>query len=67
MSPLINKGSSREKKELTPEQRRQRAHDLMAHLERLRPYINAPGFRDWNEAFQKAERSLHTSEDNSKS
>jgi len=55
-----------EKKGLPPEQRRLRAQDLMAHLERLRPYINAPGFRDWHQAFQKAELAIHSTEDNSK-
>ena len=49
-----------ERPALTPEQRRQRAKDLMEHLERMRPHVekNTTAFKAWQAAVEAAEKLL---------
>jgi hypothetical protein len=64
MTILINDSSQQAKNEPTPEQRRQRARDLMTHLERHGRYLGAPGFLDWQQSFQRPDLAIHSTEDN---
>ena len=49
-----------ERPALTPEQRRERAKDLMEHLERMRPHVekNTTAFKAWQAAVEAAEKLL---------